>query len=86
MNRRFGSLFVARLILGGTLIYAGLFRIFNPELLEKALRTLSFFPSSILGPIVRIFPWMLLFLGVFLISGYLAKYVAVMISALLVVF
>jgi len=86
MKKYYGSPFISRLILGSIFIYAGLYKIINPELFEKTLNTYNFFSNSFIGFIVLIFPWTQLILGALLISGYLARYVASVISILLLIF
>ena len=58
----------------------------NPASFEKALNTYDFFSNSFASFIALVFPWMQLVLGALLISGYLARYVASIISILLLIF
>lgn len=82
----FSSPFMPRLIVGSIFVYAGIYKIINPKLFEETLSTYDFFSNSFIHFIVLIFPWAQLILGALLISGYLAKYVASVMSILLLTF
>ena len=86
MKKLIGLPFVSRLMLGIIFIYAGLYKIINPELFEKTLNTYVFLSNSFIDFMVLIFPWAQLILGALLVSGYLARYVASVISILLLTF
>ena len=86
MKKFIGLPFISRLIVGSIFIYAGLYKIINPELFKKTLNTYHFFSNSSIGFIVLTFSWAQLILGALLISGYLARYVASVISILLLTF
>jgi uncharacterized membrane protein YphA (DoxX/SURF4 family)/thiol-disulfide isomerase/thioredoxin len=86
MKKIIGSHFISRLIVGSIFIYAGLYKIINPASFEKTLNTYDFFSNSFIGFIVLIFPWAQLILGALLVSGYLSRYIASIISILLLIF
>jgi len=86
VKNHFGLLFISRLILGSIFIYAGLYKLLNPESFEKTLHSYNFLSNSLAGFIALIFPWAQLVLGALLVSGYLARYVASIISILLLIF
>jgi uncharacterized membrane protein YphA (DoxX/SURF4 family) len=85
IDKHFGLSLMARLILGSIFIYAGLLKIINPESFEKTLHAYGFLSNSIIGFIAPIFPWVLLILGALMISGYLARYAASIMSILLLI-
>jgi uncharacterized membrane protein YphA (DoxX/SURF4 family) len=71
---------------GGILIYAGLYKIINPAALLKTLQSFDFLSNSLINLITLILPWVQVILGALLILGYLAKYIASLISMLLLIF
>jgi len=86
MKKFFSSPFILRLIVGSIFIYAGFNKIINPKLFEETLSAYNFFSDSFVHFIVLIFPWVQLILGALLISGYLARPVASVMSILLLTF
>ena len=86
MKKYFSLRFVSRLILGSIFVGAGLYKIIYPESFEKTLHAYNFPSNSFTGFIALIFPWIQLILGAWLISGYLARFVASIISILLLIF
>lgn len=77
---------IDRLMLGGIFIFSGLNKIINPESFGRTLHVFNFLSNSFIGFIASIYPWLLLVLGILLISGYLVKYVAPSTSILLLIF
>lgn len=73
-------------MLGGIFIFSGLNKIINPESFGRTLHVFNFLSNSFIGFIASIYPWLLLVLGILLISGYLVKYVAPSTSILLLIF
>lgn len=86
MKKYLNVLLLARFVLGCVFIYAGLYKIINPESFEKTLHAYNFLSNSFVSFVALIFPWAQLVLGALLVSGYLAKYVASIISVLLLIF
>jgi putative oxidoreductase len=85
MKKYFDLPFISRLILGSIFIYAGLYKILNPESFEKTLHAYNFPSNSFTGFIALIFPWAQLIFGALLVSDYLARYVASIMSILLLI-
>ena len=71
-----GILLSSRLILGIVFIIAGFYKSLNPHIFEKALNNYNLFPDVINHFIAISFPWIELFLGGLLISGFLSRYIA----------
>lgn len=85
MKRQFSLSLFSRFILGSIFIYAGLYRIMNPDSINKTLYAYRFLSDSLASSIAPTFPWLLLILGALMISGYLARYVAIFVSILLLI-
>jgi uncharacterized membrane protein YphA (DoxX/SURF4 family) len=86
MKKFFSSPFILRIIVGSIFIYAGFNKIVNPKLFEETLSTYGFFSDSFIHFIGLIFPWVQIILGALLISGYLVRSVASVMSILLSTF
>ncbi|MBN2396132.1 MAG: DoxX family membrane protein [Candidatus Atribacteria bacterium] len=77
---------IARLILGMIFIYAGVYKISNPQEFVQVVKYLNFFPHPFVNIITSLLPWIELILGILLVTGILAKYAALVSSLLLVIF
>jgi len=82
----FNVSFFVRLVLGSVFIIAGISKLLNPHVFEKALNNYNLFPNVLINFILISFPWIELFLGGLLISGFLSRYIALVTIILILIF
>jgi putative oxidoreductase len=78
--------FVARLILGGAFLYAGLLKIVSSNEFARIVLNYGILPENVAVYFAFILPWVELMLGVFLIIGFQVRKTALALSFLLAVF
>ena len=75
-----------RFILGSIFIYAGIYKISNPQEFFTSIKNLRILSSQSINTITFLLPWVELFLGVLLITGILKRYIALISTILLLIF
>ncbi|MES2765475.1 MAG: MauE/DoxX family redox-associated membrane protein [Bacteroidota bacterium] len=85
LNNQYINL-LARLILGGLFIFAGLGKIAIPEAFAKEIANYELLPYSLVNFVAITLPWLEVVAGIFLVAGVRIKASAVIIAALLLVF
>lgn len=89
-TRRDGALDVvgllARLVLGGVLIYAGAVKIPRPLTSERAVQAYEIFPMDLAGYIGLALPYLEVVLGVLLVLGLFTRPVAIVSTLLMLAF
>jgi len=77
----------ARLIVGGVLCYAGFLKAVAPSAeFAAAIEAYHLFPTYMLDPIAFALPWIEMWIGIFLVAGFLVRPAAAAASALFVLF
>jgi uncharacterized membrane protein YphA (DoxX/SURF4 family) len=77
---------LARLGLGGVLLYAGYLKAFSPEKSMMAVRAYELLPIWLANIFGIVLPWLEIGAGVLLIVGIAVRYMAIFGSALMIVF
>ena len=77
---------VARLFLGGVLIYAGAVKVGHPLTAERAVQAYEIFPMGLAGWIGLALPFVEIVLGVLLVIGLFTRPVALISTVLMVAF
>jgi len=78
--------FLARLIFGGTFIYASLSKIAFPTAFAEIVNNYGILPSSLSKLAAFSLPWIELILGIFLITGIFIRESAFFLSFLIIIF
>ncbi|MFZ5803109.1 MAG: DoxX family protein [Candidatus Omnitrophota bacterium] len=79
MNRFFW--FFVRAMIGGIFIYSGFTKLIEPiENFRYLLNEYTVFPKALVPAITIVFPWLEVVLGVFLITGYLTRFSALVLT------
>ncbi len=76
----------ARLILGGIFVYASLDKIAHPAAFAKDVYNYQILPDALVHPVALVLPWMELFLGLCLITGFCLPGAVLSANGLLLVF
>lgn len=79
-------IFLARIILGGTFIYASIDKIAFPREFSKIVMNYNILPENIAIYFASLLPWIELFLGIFLVIGFFIRESVLALSSLLLVF
>ncbi len=77
---------LARIILGGLFIFAGLGKIAIPEAFAKEIENYQLLPFSLVNIMAIILPWLEVVCGIFLLAGIRIKASASILAGLLVTF
>lgn len=77
---------LARLFLGGVLIYAGAVKVGKPLTSERAVQAFEIFPMELAGWIGLVLPFVEIVLGVLLVLGLFTRPVAIISTLLMVAF
>ena len=77
---------VARLFLGGVLLYAGAVKVGKPLTSERAVQAFEIFPMELAGWIGLVLPFVEIVLGVLLVLGLFTRPVAIASTLLMVAF
>ena len=77
---------LARLILGGALLYAGILKAIHPYQAAAAVRAYEILPVSIANPLGYTLPWIEIGVGLLLILGLFVRVSALMGSLMMLVF
>ncbi|MBK9476072.1 MAG: DoxX family membrane protein [Tetrasphaera sp.] len=77
---------LARLILGGVLIYAGAVKVGKPLTSQRAVQAFDVLPFELAGWIGLILPWLEIVLGVLLVLGLFTRFAGAAGALLMVVF
>lgn len=78
--------FIARIILGGTFIYASIDKIAFPRDFAKIVMNYGILPAQFAIYFSFLLPWIELFLGIFIIIGLFVRESTLLLSSLLLVF
>ena len=78
--------FVARLVVGGVWVYAGLLKLPNPESSVTAVRAYQLLPTGMADTVGRVLPMLEVVLGVCLILGLLTRFSGALSALLQVAF
>jgi uncharacterized membrane protein YphA (DoxX/SURF4 family) len=78
--------FVLRLAMGATFVYASIHKIIFPHEFAKIIYYYKIMPGDLINVFSLFLPWVELITGIFLITGFWEKSAAVIISGMLVVF
>ncbi|NBV42574.1 DoxX family membrane protein [bacterium] len=76
----------AQVVLSGIFIYAGIAKLWDPLRFASSILGYQIIPVSLVRPIVWVLPWIEIFAGLALITGWKVKQAAGTIAAMLVVF
>ena len=76
----------SRIIVGGTFIYASYSKILDPEGFARIDENYRILPAIFINPFALILPWIELFCGILLITGYLIKGSVTTINLMMLVF
>jgi uncharacterized membrane protein YphA (DoxX/SURF4 family) len=77
---------VSQLLVGGVFIYASLHKISDPAAFAENIRNYHMMPYAATNLMAIVLPWVELFVGVFLITGFRLRGSALVASSLLVMF
>jgi uncharacterized membrane protein YphA (DoxX/SURF4 family) len=76
----------ARYVLGGVFVFASLNKIAFPEKFFVGIEQYGILPEIFIKPVGLFLPFLELFFGLFLLSGFFIRYSALILSCLLIVF
>lgn len=74
------AVLVLRVLVGGTLVAAGLLKIGHPASLAASIAAFRLLPAAIVGPLALALPYVELLLGVYLILGLFTRAVAALVA------
>ncbi|MFQ6037636.1 MAG: MauE/DoxX family redox-associated membrane protein [Candidatus Aminicenantales bacterium] len=86
MSSRKLLLFLVRLVLGGTFVWAGILKIADPLRFAEDISNYRVFPRVITLFLALVLPWVEVLCGVLLVSGVFFRASALILSGLLVTF
>ena len=78
--------FILRLYIGGLFIYASIYKIKYPELFAYTIATYNMVPYWAIDTLAFVLPWVEFISGVLLFAGIRARFAAVIICLLLIIF
>jgi len=76
----------SRFILGSIFIYAGIYKIINPENFARTIKNYELIPTFLIETITYMIPWLELILGIMIITGLLLREASFFSTVLLVTF
>lgn len=81
------TIFILRLIVGGVLCYAGFMKAVAPyQEFAAAIEAYKILPSALLSPLAFSLPWVEMWVGIFLVAGFMTRQAAMAASVLFVLF
>src|SRR5437016_2036315 len=79
--------FVARVLVGGVLLYAGFMKAVGPSVeFTAALHAYHHFPTALIIPLALGLPWIEMWVGVFVLFGHFTRIFAALAWALFTIF
>src|SRR5579859_6020613 len=85
-RRSTGLLLIARLVVGGIFLLAGIDKVIAPGAFADAVRAFHLLPPALVLPFAFVVPWIELLVGAYLVVGYLCRIAAAGSIALLGMF
>jgi len=79
-------LFLLRLVIGGTFIYAALDKVAHPDQFARIIYNYHMLPGQLINIFALLLPWVELVAGVLMVIGYWEKAATVVIGGLLAMF